>query len=164
MIRPATNNDLSKISLIENRVFRFPWSDDQIRWELRSQHVASNYVKLLEDNIIGYIFTHKIDKEVQILNFAIDTSYQHKGYGEEFFSYFMDQLDEDISIILEEYGSNLSKVVDVYSMLIDMERDFEGYNEIYSEYFSKIMPSRTTCSVSALPTPIAVELKVIAKV
>ena len=110
MIRPATKNDLSKISLIENRVFRFPWSDDQIRWELRSQHVASNYVMLLEDNIIGYIFTHKIDKEVQILNFAIDTSYQHKGYGEEFFSYFMDQLDEDISIILEVRKSNFSAI------------------------------------------------------
>jgi ribosomal-protein-alanine N-acetyltransferase len=110
LIRPATKNDLSKISLIENRVFRFPWSDDQIRWELRSQHVASNYVMLLEDNIIGYIFTHKIDKEVQILNFAIDTSYQHKGYGEEFFSYFMDQLDEDISIILEVRKSNFSAI------------------------------------------------------
>ena len=110
MIRPATKNDLSKISLIENRVFRFPWSNDQIRWELRSQHVASNYVMLLEDNIIGYIFTHKIDKEVQILNFAIDTSYQHKGYGEEFFSYFMDQLDEDISIILEVRKSNFSAI------------------------------------------------------
>ncbi len=110
MIRPATKNDLSKISLIENRVFRFPWSNDEIRWELRSQHVASNYVMLLEDNIIGYIFTHKIDKEVQILNFAIDTSYQHKGYGEEFFSYFMDQLDEDISIILEVRKSNFSAI------------------------------------------------------
>ena len=110
MIRPATKNDLSKISLIENRVFRFPWSNDQIKWELRSQHVASNYVMLLEDNIIGYIFTHKIDKEVQILNFAIDTSYQHKGYGEEFFSYFMDQLDEDISIILEVRKSNFSAI------------------------------------------------------
>ena len=110
MIRPATKNDLSKISLIENRVFRFPWSNDQIKWELRSQHVVSNYVMLLEDNIIGYIFTHKIDKEVQILNFAIDTSYQHKGYGEEFFSYFMDQLDEDISIILEVRKSNFSAI------------------------------------------------------
>jgi ribosomal-protein-alanine N-acetyltransferase len=110
LIRPATKNDLSKISLIENRVFRFPWSNDEIRWELRSQHVASNYVMLLEDNIIGYIFTHKIDKEVQILNFAIDTSYQHKGYGEEFFSYFMDQLDEDISIILEVRKSNFSAI------------------------------------------------------
>jgi len=110
LIRPATKNDLSKISLIENRVFRFPWSNDEIRWELRSQHVASNYVMLLEDNIIGYIFTHKIDKEVQILNFAIDTSYQHKGYGEEFFSYFMDQLDEDISIILEVRKSNFPAI------------------------------------------------------
>ena len=110
MIRHATKNDLSKIALIENRVFRCPWSNDQIRWELRSQHVASNYVMLLEDNIIGYIFTHKIDKEVQILNFAIDIPYQHKGYGEEFFSYFMDQLDEDISIILEVRKSNFSAI------------------------------------------------------
>ena len=65
---------------------------------------------LLDDNIIGYIFTHIIDKEVQILNFAIDTPYQHKGYGEEFFSYFLDQLDEDISIILEVRKSNFSAI------------------------------------------------------
>ena len=65
---------------------------------------------LLEDNIIGYIFTHKIDKEVQILNFAIDTPYQHKGFGVEFFSYFLDQLDEDISIILEVRKSNFSAI------------------------------------------------------
>ena len=106
MIRPATENDFSKITLIEKRVFRFPWSNNQIKWELRFQPIASNYVMLLEDNIIGYIFTHRIDNEVQILNFAIDTPYQHKGYGEEFFSYFLSQLDEDISIILEVRKSN----------------------------------------------------------
>ncbi|MFQ3344477.1 MAG: RidA family protein [Candidatus Poseidoniales archaeon] len=71
---------------------------------------------------------------------------------------------ENISIILEEYGSSLDQVVDVYSMLVDMDRDFDGYNEVYAEYFENIMPARTTCSVSALPTPIAVELKVIAKI
>jgi len=71
---------------------------------------------------------------------------------------------ENIKIILEEFGSSLENVVDVYSMLVDMDRDFAGYNEVYAEYFSEILPSRTTCSVSALPTPIAVELKVIAKV
>jgi|TARA_B100001250_G_C19813790_1_gene797136 2-aminomuconate deaminase len=70
---------------------------------------------------------------------------------------------ENIRLILEEYGSSLEKIVDVYSMLINMDRDFEGYNEVYAEYFSEIMPARTTCAVSALPTPIAVELKVIAK-
>ena len=110
MIRPATENDFSKITLIEKRVFRFPWSNNQIKWELRFQPIASNYVMLLEDNIIGYIFTHRIDNEVQILNFAIDTPYQHKGYGEEFFSYFLGQLDEDISIILEVRKSNFSAI------------------------------------------------------
>jgi 2-aminomuconate deaminase len=70
---------------------------------------------------------------------------------------------DNIGIILEEYGSSLEKVVDVYSMLVDMDRDFVGYNEVYAEYFSEIMPSRTTCAVLSLPTPIAVELKVIAK-
>ena len=110
MIRPATKNDLSKISLIENRVFRFPWSKEQIKWELSSQHIASNYVMSLQGNIIGYIFTHKIDKDVQILNIAIDTAYQHKGYGDRLLSYFMDQLDEDISIILEVRKSNFPAI------------------------------------------------------
>ena len=36
-----------------------------------------------KDKIIGYIFTHIIDKDMQILNFAIDIAYQHQGYGEK---------------------------------------------------------------------------------
>ena len=44
-----------------------------------------------------------------------------------------------------------------------MDRDFQGYNEVYAEYFSEILPARTTVSVSALPTAIAIELKVVAK-
>ncbi|MEC7169772.1 MAG: RidA family protein, partial [Candidatus Thermoplasmatota archaeon] len=47
--------------------------------------------------------------------------------------------------------------------LVDMERDFKGYNEVYAEYFSDIQCSRTTVEVGSLPTPIAVELKVIAR-
>ena len=43
-----------------------------------------------KDNIIGYIFTHKIDKDVQILNFAIDIAYQHQGYGEKLLYHVMD--------------------------------------------------------------------------
>ena len=43
-----------------------------------------------------------------------------------------------------------------------MERDFTGYNEVYGEYFSAIGATRTTLAITALPTPIAVEMKVIA--
>ena len=70
---------------------------------------------------------------------------------------------DNVRVILEEYGSGLESVVDVLVFLIDMERDFEGYNEVYAEYFSETLPARTTVSVDALPTSIAIELKVVAK-
>ena len=73
------------------------------------------------------------------------------------------QVLENIKSILEEVDLSLSNVVDCLCFLVDMERDFTGFNEVYGEYFSEIMPSRTTVAVTALPTTIAVELKVIAK-
>ena len=69
----------------------------------------------------------------------------------------------NVRVILEEYGSSLEDVVDVLVFLVDMDRDFPGYNEVYAEYFSEILPARTTVSVNALPTDIAIELKVVAR-
>ena len=69
----------------------------------------------------------------------------------------------NIRVILEEYDMGLEDIVDVLVFLTDMERDFQDYNEVYAEYFSEILPARTTVSVEALPTSIAIELKVIAR-
>tara|TARA_B100000686_G_scaffold204786_2_gene211618 strand:+ start:463 stop:1107 length:645 start_codon:yes stop_codon:yes gene_type:complete len=69
----------------------------------------------------------------------------------------------NVKVILEEYGSSLENVVDVLVFLVDMERDFPDYNEVYAEYFSGALPARTTVAVDALPTSIAIELKVIAR-
>ena len=54
--------------------------------------------------------------------------------------------------------------VDVTVFLTNMKRDFHTYNEIYAEYFKDNQPCRTTCEISSLPTPIAIELKCIATV
>ena len=70
---------------------------------------------------------------------------------------------ENIKTILEAAGSSLDQVIDVTSFLIDMDRDFQAYNAVYSEYFTPIQATRTTVEIRALPTPIAVELKVIAR-
>ena len=61
-------------------------------------------------------------------------------------------------------GSSLEHVVDCTCFLVDMDRDFAGFNEVYRTYFENIGPTRTTLAVRALPTPIAVELKVVARV
>jgi len=69
---------------------------------------------------------------------------------------------ENVKTILEEAGSSLAKVLDVTVYLTDMQGDFARFNEVYAEYFGTIQPTRTTVGVDSLPTPIAVELKVIA--
>ncbi len=71
---------------------------------------------------------------------------------------------DNIARILEEAGSSLDNVIDVTSFLVDMDRDFGGYNEVWAQTLGKVGPTRTTLAISALPTPIAVEMKVIAKI
>ena len=68
---------------------------------------------------------------------------------------------ENIKMILESSGSSLERVVDVNVYLLDM-KDFGGYNEVYSEYFPKHFPARTTVAVSGLPGNISIEMKVVA--
>ena len=69
----------------------------------------------------------------------------------------------NVRAVLEAAGSCLEKVLDVTVFLVDMYRDFAGYNEVYAEYFTSIQAARTTVAIRALPTPIAVEFKVTAQ-
>lgn len=74
---------------------------------------------------------------------------------------------ENVRAVLEESGSSWDRIVDVTVFLTDMERDFAAFNRVYAEHFGSDLsknPTRTTVEVGALPTPIAVELKVIATV
>ena len=110
MIRIATSNDLADILSIEKKVFKHPWSKEQLSWELNSQPVTENYVMIARGNMIGYIFSHVVDDDVQILNIAIDIPFQHKGYGEQLLSYFLDQFNTDSSIHLEVRKSNFPAI------------------------------------------------------
>ncbi|RME15084.1 MAG: RidA family protein [Bacteroidetes bacterium] len=71
---------------------------------------------------------------------------------------------KNVVAILEESGSSLNKVVDVTVFLTNMKDDFKVFNRIWAEYFKDNPPCRTTVEVNALPTPIAIELKVIATI
>jgi len=68
----------------------------------------------------------------------------------------------NVERVLHEAGGRLEDIVDVTTFLVDMERDFAGYNEVWAETLGKVGPTRTTLAIRALPTPIAVEMKVIA--
>jgi 2-aminomuconate deaminase len=69
---------------------------------------------------------------------------------------------ENVRTVLEDAGARWEDIVDVTVFLTDMRRDFPTFNRLYAEAFATNQPTRTTVEVGALPTPIAVELKVIA--
>jgi 2-aminomuconate deaminase len=74
---------------------------------------------------------------------------------------------ENVRLVLEDSGASWNHIVDVTVFLTNMKKDFQIYNKLYAQYFSgegKPNPTRTTIEVGALPTPIAIELKVIAAV
>ena len=72
---------------------------------------------------------------------------------------------ENVRLVLEDAGVGWNDIVDVIVFLTNMKKDFAIYNKLYAEYFAgenKPNPTRTTIEITALPTPIAIELKVIA--
>ena len=71
---------------------------------------------------------------------------------------------ENVKLILEEAGSSWENIVDVTVFLTNMKQDFEKYNQLYKQYFKTPFPTRTTIEIRSLPTPIAIELKVIATI
>ena len=72
------------------------------------------------------------------------------------------QVFANVRAVLTASGAAWADLVEVTVFLTDMQRDFATYNRLYAEYFAGIDACRTTVGISALPTPIAIELKCIA--
>ena len=71
---------------------------------------------------------------------------------------------KNVRFILEDAGSSWDKIIDVTVYLTNMKDDFPAYNKLWAEYFKENLPCRTTLEINCLPTPIAIELKVVATV
>ncbi|HRE40429.1 MAG TPA: RidA family protein [Ignavibacteria bacterium] len=92
----------------------------------------------------------KLDSEGNIISYDIETQC-HSVFN-------------NVRYILEDSGSSWEKIVDVTVFLTNMKKDFPIFNKIYAEYFKDNLPCRTTIEINSLPTPIAIELKVIATI
>jgi 2-aminomuconate deaminase len=92
----------------------------------------------------------KLDKKGKIVKYDIEAE-THQCFA-------------NVKAVLEASGSSWEKIVDVTVFLTNMKKDFPIYNKIYGEYFSDVQACRTTVEVKSLPTPIAIELKVIATI
>ncbi|MBD9477545.1 RidA family protein [Pseudoxanthomonas sp. PXM02] len=72
----------------------------------------------------------------------------------------------NVRAVLDASDARWEDLADVTVYLTDMAGDFAGYNRVWAEYFpdAATAPCRTTLGITALPTPISIELKCIAHV
>lgn len=69
---------------------------------------------------------------------------------------------ENVNVLLNSLGADLSHVIDITTFLVDM-KDFKGYNEVYGSFFDHTGPTRTTVAVHQLPHPnLLIEIKAVA--
>jgi 2-aminomuconate deaminase len=104
-------------------------------------------------------------KEIPGVTLSVDGSIKSYDIAAQCRSCF-----ENVRYVLEDAGSRWENIVDVTAFLTNIKDDFPKYNELYAEFFAgppssgKPNPTRTTIEINCLPTPIAVELKVIATI
>ena len=68
---------------------------------------------------------------------------------------------ENLKGIVEAAGSSMDKVVRTTVFLLDMN-EFAAMNEVYSRYFSRSAPARSTVQAARLPRDVHVEIDLIA--
>ncbi|MBQ8713896.1 MAG: RidA family protein [Prevotella sp.] len=68
----------------------------------------------------------------------------------------------NVKAILEEAGTDMSRVVKTTVFLADMA-DFTAMNDVYAEFFTQPYPARSAVAVKTLPKGAMVEIEVVAE-
>ena len=144
--RKAVIQDVDAIWEIEQSVFFSPWSGEQLAHELDVNPTASHWVLDDVNSIIGFIMSHVVQPEVQIINIAVKLSHQCRGYGKRILSEFLSQFNEKTYFFLEVRESNLP-AYHLYSHFgfkqIDIRRKYyyDGEDAIVMEKIGNKIPT-----------------------
>ena len=102
IIREATINDVSDILKIEKQVFTNDnWSLEMLKSELNSKSDRKTLIIIKADKVIAYCMIRKFENEIHIINMAVKSSMQGRGYGKLLLKSFLDQLPIKSSVFLE---------------------------------------------------------------
>ena len=81
MIIPAKFYHLEEIYTIEKNSFNKPWSATQIQSDIQSEMDSENWVYIIDDLVVGYIFGRIILDEFHINNIAVHPNYLRCSIG-----------------------------------------------------------------------------------
>ena len=132
MIVPAKLHHLEEISAIENNSFKKPWSKIQIQSDIQSEIDSENWVYIMGELVVGYIFVRIILDEFHLNNIAVHPEYLRRSIGKELIRHIISRvIYRDIKVILLEVSANNIPAQKCYKSL--------GFTQmgIRKDYYSK---------------------------
>lgn len=107
-LRPAASSDVRNISILEERIFPTPWSEESIRHDIEHNENALVAVAEWNGNFAGYLDVWQVVGEGQVNNFGVLPEFRDKGIGSQLMQYMMEWLLENgnLEISLEVRVSN----------------------------------------------------------
>ena len=103
--------DVEYISHIEQQVTPHPWRESQFV-DSHAKHrclVLEN-----EDSVIGYAIYHIVVGEAEILNFAIDSNFQGKGYGRQLLEHIIAVVTQQAKRFFLEVRASNDTAIQLY--------------------------------------------------
>ena len=114
ILRNGHISDLKNILKIENRVYKKPyWSVKMFERLLNNNSNESIWVYEKDSFIFGFIIDLRLDDEINILNIAIDKSYQKRGYGSNMLLDYLSIIPIKSTIFLE-VNENNNNAISIY--------------------------------------------------
>lgn len=115
MIRKANLDDINYIIKLEIKLFTQSLGYNFLKNEIENNPFSNILVYTKSNIIIGYIGYRAVDKNAELLNFLIDTNYQHQGYGTKLFDYCINDLkNKGVKDLVLEVRKNNQQALNFY--------------------------------------------------
>ena len=134
-IETLKKEHISKVVEIEEKLLEETLGNEMLQAELHNKY-AHFYVALDNDIVVGYIGAWIIEGTTDMINFVVDSNYQHQGIGqllmqeiinqseqfkEDLVVKFVDKIQKDMEIIVKQSESILSSTNKILDTCEDMK-------------------------------------------
>ena len=128
MFRKGTIFDLKSVLKIEKKVYNKPyWTESMLKRLFNKDSNEIIWITEVKQKIVGYLIEQRCDNEINLLNVAIDKSFQNQGIGKKMMDYFLKIIPDNSSVFLEVNKSNFIARKIYYNLnfeIIDIRKSY----------------------------------------
>ncbi|MDY0295066.1 MAG: ribosomal protein S18-alanine N-acetyltransferase [Acholeplasmataceae bacterium] len=140
-IRKATIEDIISIVNIEKNVFNETLGESFLYDELSINPFSRMYVIEKEHQVIAFLGL-RVDELAEVMNFAVQPSFQHQGYGSMLLSHALEELKKEhvktLSLEVRESNIKAQKFYQKFGFHISHKRKAYYQNEDAIVYVKEV--------------------------